>query len=161
MGKGTRIGLWLGAIVATTTTACEILEPLPPFEYDQELLLDASDESNDVDRGPDATLDTSEAGDVVSEAMTDARPTSDATGSDADLSIENPCPKDYLSCCGYTADAGSGDLYCYGVFACTTATCETCLSKGCDASTQFCCVPPGDHPPFCMDLAIGKLCGAH
>jgi hypothetical protein len=157
MGKGKSIGLSLGAILATAS-ACSLVEPIPPFEYDQALLLDASGEWED-DPDPDATLDTSEASDMGRDHREGDTPTTaDANGEDGGTSdaSRNPCPSYGFACCG--GEGGMpGPLYCAG-FRCDREYCAACLQAGCDTAIEFCCTSGGDtEPAVCMPY--GKLCG--
>jgi hypothetical protein len=145
MRKGKTIGLCLGAVLATAS-ACSLIEPIPPFQYEEALLLDASDERDDVDFGRDALSESSSAPDT---------PAWDAAGSDG---FPNPCPDPGETCCGWTPEAGSGSLYCDGVPCQFNPewACITCLSLDCDASAQFCCLPGGDNKPVCRPF--GSKC---
>jgi hypothetical protein len=141
-------GAFLGAI-AIVLAGCEIWEPIGAFSYAE---IAGEDAGADAWTSPDAPM----AGDVgVEDGAADAG--LDAADGDGRV---NPCPDPTQPCCGWTDEAGPGDLYCDG-FKCQSdpeTTCKACLAEGCDASAQFCCVPGGDNKPVCV--THGTKCGA-
>jgi hypothetical protein len=151
--EGRLAGIVAGALALV---ACGIIEPIPPFEYED---VDSSVDGSELDQ--DAGV-KAEAG--TEAAATDARDSGaneDVPEDDGgpDLSLENPCPNKYMTCCGYDEDGGPGPLYLYGEGRYIPGTCDKCLARHCDPATEFCCAPAGDNPPDCMPLSMGQLCG--